>query len=327
MKSGMHQQTLKPSKVQFVMLFSLLKRVVIALGVVFAPTALSDDTKPSPQSIGILSSFDIPLNDLKEAPDGNFFERLFDGFSGNFNIGVPLDLSRNELSSGEGFRSRVGNTLSFKGTVKYNPVGAWFVAGTAYLYEDPELQQDWNPDFSYVFGYDDWRSYTFSLIYSNYGGNRFNPDREDGEEVTEFNEGTISLGWKFPLTHKIAKPFLLSDDGGIGCIIGYNVSPQYFDLQTLQNRPWKQAASLGCKYTIKGNWYLNWTLFYYPKGYQQQPWDPDFTYGFGYFDWRPGTLSIQYNNFSGNRFPGRSRGENTGRFIDGEFSVSWSWSF
>ncbi len=253
--------------------------------------------------------------------------RLLHGFSGSLSAGMPLDLSQAETTEGEGQRARVGNTPTLKATVKYNPVSAWFATGTAYIYLDRDLQEEWNPDFSYVFGYDDWRPYTFSLVYSNYGGNRFSPDRAQGAEVTEFDEGTVSLGWKFPIPDRLAKPFVVASDGGIGCIIGYNVSPRYFDLRSSENRSWKQAASLGCKYIITGNWYLNWTAFYYPKEYQQQPWDPDYTYGFGYFDWRPGTISLQYNNYSGNRFPGRQRGDETGRFIDGELSVSWSWSF
>ncbi len=300
------------------------------IGLIFACAAsipASAHAEENPVIQGILSSYDIPINDLREKPDGGPLKRLFSGFSGNFTLGVPLDLTADVVNEGDGFRSRVGNTPTVRATVKYNPVGAWFAAGTFYYYKDGDLQQDWNPDFSYVFGYDDWRPYTFSLVYSNYGGNRINPDRSSGSEVTEFNEGTISLGWKFPLPKKIAKPFLLFKDGGIGCIVNYHVSPQFFDLASSRNRPWKQAASLGCKYTIKGNWYVNWNAFYYPKSFQQQPWDPDFTYGIGYFDWRPGTISIQYNNYSGNRFPWRQRGPDTGRFTDGEFSISWGWSF
>ena len=287
----------------------------------------AQEDEPPAYVEGALSSFDLPLNDLKERPAGNWFQRAMHGFSGNFTVGVPLDLSREVVSTGDGFRGRTGNTPSFKATVKYNPVGAWFAAGTYYYYKDRDLQEPWNPDFSYVFGYDDWRPYTFSLVYSNYGGNRINPDRQAGEELTEFDEGTVSLGWKFPVPKLISEPLLIDQDGGIGCIISYNASPRYFDLATLVNRRWKQSASLGCKYTIKGNWYVNGTAFYYPYKYQKQPWDPDFTYGFGYFDWRPGTFSLQYNNYSGNRFPWNERGEGTGRFIDGEVSLSWSWSF
>jgi len=293
----------------------------------FATTVVTANDTPSPIVQGILSSYNLPLNDLKERPDGNLLQQFFHGFSGNLAVGIPLDLTQETILSGDGFRSRFGSTPTLKATVKYNPLGAWFAAGTYNYYKNEDLQEEWNPDFSYVFGYDDWRPYTFSLVYSNYGGNRINPDRNNGAEVTEFNEGTISLGWKFPISKKLSRPFLLSDDGGIGCVVNYNVAPKYFDLATLQNRPWKQSASLGCKYAIKKNWYLNWTLFYYPKSYQQQPWDPDFTYGFGYFDWRPGTVSIQYNNYSGNRFFWRATSDDTGRFTDGEFSISWSWSF
>ena len=41
------------------------------------------------------------------------------------------------------------------------------------------------------------------------------------------------------------------------------------------------------------------SFFYYPFPFQQQPWDPDFTYGFGFFDWHPGSISIQYNKIHG----------------------------
>jgi hypothetical protein len=66
------------------------------------------------------------------------------------------------------------------------------------------------------------------------------------------------------------------------------------------------------------------TVFYYPNPAQQQPWNPDFTYGFGYADWHSYTFSVQYNNYSGNRFPWNKPAENTGNFLDGIFSVSFN---
>ena len=303
---------------------SLISSVIAIFAVSVQPSAAEES---SPVMKGLFSSLDVPLHELRDRPDGGFFSRLLDGFSGNLTVGVPLDLSTTAQLSGDGFRDRFGNTPTARATIKYNPIGNWFAAGTFYYYYDDNLQAEWTPDFSYVFGYDDWRPYTFSLIYSNYGGNRFSPDRRNGQEVTEFNEGTVQLGWKFPIPKKLARPFMVSERGGIGCIVAYNASPSYFDLASLAQRRWKQSASLGCKYAIIGNWYVNATAFYYPHGGQQQPWDPDFTYGFGYFDWRPGTFSIQYNNYSGNRFPWRSGGDDQGRFMDGEISVSWSWAF
>jgi hypothetical protein len=74
-------------------------------------------------------------------------------------------------------------------------------------------------------------------------------------------------------------------------------------------------------------WYATSTLNYYPVASQQQPWDPDYTYGFGYFDFHPGKLSVQYNNYSGNRYPWRQRGAHTGTFAWGGLSLSWGYGF
>ncbi len=74
-------------------------------------------------------------------------------------------------------------------------------------------------------------------------------------------------------------------------------------------------------------WYFDVNVFCYPKSGQQQPWDPDYTYGFGFPDWHPGSFSIQYNNYSGNRFSSEDRAENTGKFRDGTITASWSWAW
>jgi hypothetical protein len=66
---------------------------------------------------------------------------------------------------------------------------------------------------------------------------------------------------------------------------------------------------------------------YYPDKTQQQPWNPDYTYGFGFFDWHPGTISVQYNNYSGNRFKLSDRAAGTGHFQNGSISVAWSKSW
>ena len=47
----------------------------------------------------------------------------------------------------------------------------------------------------------------------------------------------------------------------------------------------------------------------------------------GYFDWKPGTISIQYNNYSGNRFHSSERAKGTGEFLNGSLSIAWSKSW
>ena len=181
-------------------------------------------------------------------------------------------------------------------------------------------------DFTYSFGYDDWHPYTFSLVYSNFGTNKLFPRKSKGEKFTSFEEGGISFGWKFLIPEEIEKLFLIDQNAHIGCSLNLNMAPRYTDIKTSSRKSWKQNFSLGCKYPIYDWIYFNATVYYYPDKDQQQPFDPDFTYGFGYFDWHPGTVSIQYNNFAGNRFPWRKQ-KDAGGFFDGSLTISWSWAF
>ena len=90
---------------------------------------------------------------------------------------------------------------------------------------------------------------------------------------------------------------------------------------------WKDFISFGTKYTIYSYFYANITLNYFIHQDRQQFWDPDYSYGFGYFDWHTGTITIQYNNYSGNRFPWRIKTPNNGKFNYGGFLISWNWAY
>ncbi len=275
---------------------------------------------------GLAGSFALPWHQLLEKESESEWRNLLTGFSGSFAFSYPLKVSSPQAKSGAGSEGdRALHSEVLTATVTYQPLGAWFASLTAYRYLEAGLQAPWNPDFTYVFGYDDWHPYSLSFTYSNYGGNRWSPDVAAGERRTQFRQGGWSLGWKFALPPPVER-FLLNPEGSLGCGTNVNLSPDYTDLASgglLHN---KTTLSVGCKYAPFGWWYVNVKANYYPHPAQQQPWDPDFTYGFGYFDWHPGTVSVQYNNYSGNRYPGRKPGVGTGRFEDGSLTVSYSWA-
>ena len=274
----------------------------------------------------IKSSFALPFEEWMQKKHDSEWRNLIAGFSGGFSMGYPL--TRTESQQGSGRQGNLNvNNITYSASLKYKPLGNWFISAAATKYKYAELQRSWNPDFVYTFGYSDWRPYTLSLVYANYGGNRFNPNRSAGEKATIFKQGAWTLGWKFPIEKKYSKYLTFSEKGSIGCNTGYTVVPEYFDAATNGLRKWKRTLSFGCKFTIVGAWYVNFTAFHYLDKSQQQPWNPDYTYGFGYFDWRPGTVTIQYNNYSGNRWPGREPANGTGEFKNGGLSVAWSWSF
>ncbi|MEN9627047.1 MAG: hypothetical protein RJA10_273 [Pseudomonadota bacterium] len=268
---------------------------------------------------GIFSSFDTPLTRFL---DGTADESL----SLRLSFDLPLKAG-SEAPAGSGRQGEPGTSPTVTVGFKYVPLTAWFLSMNFTRYLKPERQFAWHPDFTYVFGYDDWRPYTLSLQYANFGGNRLSPDRSKGEVHTRFNEGTWSLGFKFPMPSVLEPYFLVGQDHVVGCNTAFNYTPRYADLASNSTLRGKRTLSLGCKYGLPNNWYATVAITHHLKASQQQPWNGDYTYGFGYFDWRPGSWSIQYNNYSGNRFPWRKRVDGTGRLRDGSLSLSTSRNF
>ena len=89
----------------------------------------------------------------------------------------------------------------------------------------------------------------------------------------------------------------------------------------------KSVLGISARYTIFKNIYAEGAVYYYPEKYKRQAWDPDFTYGFGYFDWRSFRLSLTYGNWAINRWPGEKNPFPKYGFLDGQFRViaNWIW--
>jgi hypothetical protein len=270
-----------------------------------------------------LTSFALPLSDLTDTT------KKTDGLSVGLGVNYPLRglIAPNVVSTnGAESQGQRFTSPSLGATVTYSPLGYWFVSATFLYYLNPSTRAPWDPDFVYRFGYDDWHPYTFSLMYWSVGGNRFRASENRGK-ITHLEEGTWSLGFKFSAPPFLNDAFAVHESSSLGHVLNLNLTPRY---QTLAgtDEAWQTSLSLGTKYTIYGNWYVNLTLYYYPFPQQQQPWNPDFTYGFGYYDWRSNTISVQYNNFGRNRYPWRTQaGVPFTDFFDGALSVSWSYAF
>ena len=237
-------------------------------------------------------------------------------------VDLPLR-SGGTAGLGRGTQGSTAVSPSLQARVRWTPLpqSYWFAQLVFYRYLRRDQQQPWHPDYSYGFGYDDPRPGNWSFFYANYTGTRWQPSA--GEGRFNFPEGQWTLAYRFSPTPALQRALLVGDGDTANCSAAVNLVPRYVDFASGAERHLKHSVSLGCRYTHPQGWYAELTLYAWPQGAQQQPWDPDFTYGFGFADAGPGHFAVRYNNYSGNRFPGRSRGAGEGALSSGSITLSW----
>ncbi len=296
---------------------------------VFYAQATAEETEDTLEQIkqGLLSSFEVPISELFQPKKEPLLDEVSKLLSGSVSFNFPLQNNTPRSRSGKKSQGVRLENITLSTSLRYNPLGNWFFNSTFYYYFDSAAKAPWSPDFTYTFGYQDWRPYTLSLVYSNYNGNRFSPDRSEGESFTRIEQGSIDLGWKYKLPRHIEELFIIHPSGSLRGSFHYDVTPRYRDLKSPLPRHWKQVVSGNLHYVIYKELYGQITFHFYPKGNQQQPWDPDFTYSFGVSDKSFGNISFDYHNYSGNRFPWRKSRPENGSFLNGGLSVSWSWNW
>lgn len=292
---------------------------VLVSGCVLAPFACAQEVEGDDVLMGAESSFALPLQDLYVRRHDSEARELLNGLTMTPGLYIPLS-SRAAGNQDNGVVAPTSPALRLN--LQYRPLGHWFANLTVHKYLDKSERKPWDPDFTYSFGYDDWHPYTFSLVYSNYANNRFDPAEDD--PVTRLSHGTVSAGYKAPMPRVLARQLLIDPDLSIDCRVNLNATPRFVRNDGSPGK-WKRSASLGCRYPFTRRIYLDFIAYAWEHG--QQPWDPDFTYGFGFFDYRSDRVSIQYANYSGNRFPWRRAGKDTGRFRNGGLMISWSHEF
>ncbi|HSV82797.1 MAG TPA: hypothetical protein VLK85_26670 [Ramlibacter sp.] len=241
-------------------------------------------------------------------------------------LALDLPLRGGGRGQGSGTQGSTAASPTLQAMLRWRPIQGshWFGQLVFYRYLNGDRQQPWHPDFSYAFGYEHWRPGSWGLVYANYTGTRLHPDRAAGEGFSHFPQGQWTLNRKFGVPTAL-EPWLLVGDGDSAlCVGNLHLMPRYTRQAGGAPGHWKRSLSLGCRYTRPQGWYADLALFAWPERSQQQPWDPDYTYGFGHeSQWGGGTLTLRYSNYSGNRFPGRARGVGEGTFRSGSVTLSW----
>jgi hypothetical protein len=198
---------------------------------------------------------------------------------------------------------------------------------TFYLDFNKRAAARWIADYTYSIGRYNWRPFKLNFGYENYQNNKYT------DNADQFAEKAME-GYFF-LSYGLAVPDNLFRYVRIDSTTAFRVTPfvrwaaRYRDEFESVHYEGKPCAGTSARLTLFWNLYVEGAVYYYfnDVGYRQLPWDPDYSYGFGYFDYRAFRLSLTYGNWAVNRFPGKKNYFPHYGLLDGNFRLvaNWQW--
>lgn len=191
-----------------------------------------------------------------------------------------------------------------------------------------EARARWISDYSYTLARYHYKPYKFNYGYENYLDNKYSDNRHQFWE--KFLEGYYFISYNYAISERFRNKIAFDQTTNIKIVPFVRYAFRYRDeLEREHGSPVNGKATLGVavRYTIYKNVYIEGAAYYYVEEHKRQAWDPDYTYGFGYFDWRSFRLSLIYGNWAINRWPGSKTYYPAYGFMDGQFRIvaNWIW--
>jgi hypothetical protein len=255
-------------------------------------------------------------------PEPSLWNRLGAGFTIGTGFEVPFTPSDPDQFGG-GRTGAAGTNAAWRLTMGAHVFHRFGASITFSRYIVPRLQAPWDPDFVYSIGYDGTWPHGFAIGYANYDANRLSPAA--GQPATRVERGVMTAAVVPPLPQWLRHPARAIDI--IHPRVTYDLVPSYYDNRSGLYESGKHRVGAGVHVRALGGLFVSAVAHVYPDPSRQQPWDPDYTYVFGYTRGWPENLTIQYANYSGTRYPWREPVAGTGRFGNGSVSLSWSRRF
>ncbi len=264
------------------------------------------------------------MKDFRDVFHNNRFLLGKNRISGNisYNTGRvviedPEHEIHNEMRSAIGFFTRI----RFFEQYSFNT--------TFYKDFNPKASAMWTSNYTYSLARYNWKPNRFNYGYENYLNNRYTDNlKEMGEK---FLEGYYFISYSHNLK-KAEKKIRMDSTTNLKFTYFARYSIKYRDSNKMIHGgigSGKPTIGGGLYAALFWNIYVEAAVYYYfdPVFQKQQPWDPDYTYGFGYFDWRSFRCSIMYGNWAVNRFPWNKTIYPHYGFLDGNFRfiINWLW--
>ncbi|MDF2436652.1 MAG: putative exported protein [Bacteroidota bacterium] len=261
--------------------------------------------------------------DMKDMRDVTHKDRFLMGknrISGN----ITYNTQRIVLDNGQELHNEYRSALGFFTRIRFFEQ---FSFNTTFYYDfNPKAAAIWTSNYTYSIGRYNWKPYRFNYGYENYINNRYKDNiKEVGDK---FLQGYYFLSFSHPLFDTVPKLFRIDESSSFKVTYFARYSIKYMDKFNhlnggLDNGKFYFGA--GMRYTIFKKLYVEGAVYYYPEMSKKQPWDPDYSYGLGYFDWRSFRLSFTYGNWAVNRFPWNKMEYKRYGFLDGNFRITFNW--
>lgn len=258
-------------------------------------------------------------NDMRDVTHKNKFLMGRNRILGNisYNTGrVVIDDGKeksNEMRSAIGFFTRIRFFEQFS------------VNATFYKDFNRKAAARWTSNYTYAIARYSWKPNTFSYGYENYINNRYSDDLQTFGN--KFQEGYFFISLNQSLSDKVTKRISLDNSTSLRFtyFVRYAIKYRVAD-EKLRGGLFTGKPTLGVsgRLTIIWKIYAESAIYFYPIG-KKAPWDPDYSYGFGYFDWRSFRLSASYGNWAVNRFPWNTTYYPNYGFLDGNFRITANW--
>jgi hypothetical protein len=197
---------------------------------------------------------------------------------------------------------------------------------TFYVDFNKKAAARWISDYSYSIARYNWRPFKINFGYENYVNHKYSDNFDLFlEKVTE---GYFFVSYNLALPDKLLNRIRLDSTSSFKFTPFLRWAFRYRDEHEVVRYEGKPTAGATARLTLFWNIYVEGGVYYYfDPMYRQLPWDPDYTYGFGYFDWRAFRISLTYGNWAINRFPWKKSAYPDYGFLDGNFRIiaNWVW--
>jgi hypothetical protein len=263
---------------------------------------------------------------MKDFRDVFHYNHLLMGkrrFMGN----ISYNTGRVLVDDGHEQHDELRNALGFFTRIRF--VEEFSINSTFYKDFNPKASAPWIADYTYAIGRYNWRPKKLNFGYENYVNNKYSDDQKTFQN--KFLEGYYFVSYNhYPV--RLNKLIHIDSTTSLRLIYFTRYSIKYRNAQEQYMGnigAGKPTLGVAARYTILWNIYAEAAVYYYPIKGQQQPWDPDYSYGFGYFDWRAFRIQLTYGNWAINRFGWHEYKKYYPRygFADGQFkiAVNWMW--